>query len=278
MSCRTIQVPELNGDCIPHQRMLDYVIRDSSLSDWVIIQHADLFWKTQGWLDKILDAISATNQTALPCITYTKYFVQTQQVLLVGDFFGVFNRRKLVSSKFSFCSKTITPSKTSRYLNKLIQSQKVNLNYGEWLDGSILMSVELAARNEVYRGLEILHDFVHLMAFYHIHHSFGVQDDILMSWIPLDNFGGVDKAAWVRSFAIYAYLSTYVFDASETGHYLPWDVMERICIRNNVDVKEIESLCVWISGYGPVPTRLHTERYRKIGFAKEFYQEDLSLL
>lgn len=198
---------------LEHQIMLDTAMRDNSLSEWVVVQHCDLIWQKEGWLKELLRR--HPKKTALPHLQYTKHFVHGKQVPLVGDFFGFFNRTKF-REDFSFrCG-----------------------YYGdEWVDGSVLLSLELAKLNEIEEPLDLSGHFYHLMAFFRIYESISVNGRAFRSKLPLGDAFGLPKELWIKAFTAYSYLTSFAIEKQEIGDkVLPWSLFSELADQDVVKI------------------------------------------
>lgn len=253
IKCKEIQVPLNFNGCdkvkngFPHQIMLDYAIKDKTLSDWVMVQHCDLFWTNKGWAEKIVRLLKK-NKTTICHPQYLKY-----DVPLVGDYFGVYNRKKIIEQNLTFkCGYVGELSMSNKLLSMIENKQIPNIAIGDWIDGSVAMSLELAITNQISL-LDLSHHFYHLMAFYRINESLSQTDSKISSWLPLDDCYEVPKQKWAEAFAAYSFLTSLAFEKHEVDKLLPWSIFKEILTLEKIDFNDIIKCCELIKASGPTP-------------------------
>lgn len=240
---------------LEHQIILDNALQDSSLSEWVIVQHCDWFWMKNGWMHKVKKAIADASKDKSKCviaIEHSKYIYDRSLVPLVGDFFGVYRRDGIKGLTFRWGRIGMELS-VSDELTAVINAGRITpLKMGEWVDGSVAMSLELHMRNQVHI-LDLKSYYVHIMAFYRIYDFTTKREDVLNVGLALDDSFGVSKAKWSRSFAIYSFLTSFMFELEEIDMPIPWVIYQEIAKMELLDLKEAVEFCEWIKKYAPTP-------------------------
>lgn len=208
-----------------HLRLLDWAVREADLSDWFVVQHCDLFWIEQGWLSRIVAKIR-NNLTVICTPCRSKHYYCGSNIPVVGDFFGVYNRKELIKRNLFFnwgiLGKGVTVSE------KVIKAINTGLIWGknnrkieigkEWMDGSQAMSWELVVHDSSQIN-KIQLNFIHLTGFFRISDSFWRKDNTI----------GCDLELGVDPLVNYSFLSSFCIERKEIEDLvLPWVVLEKI--------------------------------------------------
>lgn len=238
-----------------HLRLLDWAMRHADLTDWVIVQHCDLFWREHGWLERILE-MTDDQATVFcnPCSSGFRIQVRglfMRPISLLGDFFGVYRRHELIRRGLFFqCGTLDRTVKVTEKLQRAIQagwvrreSDGMPVELGkEYIDGSQAISWELAlgdprAVKQVCPPL----DFVHLWQFFRISeiiwrqgHCLGVKARYLM----------------LRSLPYYSFLTSFCIERKEVeAVVLPWRLLERVAYLYGWDISEARKTGKWLQTY-----------------------------
>jgi hypothetical protein len=236
-----------------HLRLLDWSIRHADLSDWIIIQHCDLFWREPGWLQVILREINdALTLLCVPCPS--RYFLRqmsdspAMNINITGDFFGVYNRQSLINRKLYFeCGTLGTEVPVSNEVADHIRRGLICRNgvdpiiFGkEYMDGSQAMAWELYVHDpESIKQIDIK-GLLHLTGFFRIAECVKRKGKHLFCNFPLD----------MNNYAYYSYLTSFCIDRMELGDVaLPWSCFVKIAERKYFDYRPNWQTGIWLRSY-----------------------------
>lgn len=243
---------------VEHQLLLDYALKDETLTEVIIVQHCDLFWQKTGWL-KIIQKKMQTKYWVGCVPLYLQHYIDNKPIVIVGDFFGVYRREKIKQFSFRW-GRLQTDIPMSNQLENAIKSgritsknKKVAIN--DWMDGSVALSLELMTQcPERILIMNLYPYFVHLMAFFRIQQAIHIKKKTLIVQMPFANAFGISKQQWANSFAHYSYFTSFIFDKQEVKQPLPWSLFEPIAATKQCDLKYAMDTCKWIAPYGSQAT------------------------
>ena len=253
---RVLSAPFNSGS--NHLKLLDWAITEPSLNEWMIAQHCDAFWMEDStWLSDS-EAVMEKPGVVAASLPNLQYALGMRQFPIVGDIFGVYKREELARRGLSFQWNNLSIHTVSKKVMSLIEEGKLTrLNgkrfaEGEFLDGSVAMSLELIAENPESIGMIFSHGLQHLMAFFRIEESirWDKENEHLFVDLPfLEQFGGCQKQTWVDAFSKYSFLTSFMFDKREMDNPLPWCLMEKISVMAEVDLGPGAMMCEWLREY-----------------------------
>lgn len=238
-----------------HLQLLDWAIREGDLTDWVIVQHSDLFWQRHNWLAQISESVRP--ELAVLCVPCKSRFCikrpkqqSESNIPIVGDFFGVYNRKRLVEKDLRFTWGVLGEDvKVSYLVNDAIQRgiiyQCGNKNLVEvgkqFMDGSQAMAWELTLHDPESIGHVLSFEwFYHVVAFFRIADSITRRGNTLRCDFPIDFF----------AYALYSYLTSFCIEREEVESVaLPWSVFCGLARYYRQDVTAWEQIGEWLRTY-----------------------------
>jgi hypothetical protein len=243
-SFRIISAPFNSG--ANHLRLLDWAFRNADLSDWVIVQHCDLFWREHGWLNRILSTINS-NTTVLCTPCKSNYYIGSENIPIVGDFFGTYNRPQFVKENLSFNWGTLgTDVPVSAEVTDAIHSglihreDNLKIEFGkEFMDGSQAIGWELAIHSpERIQFINL--SFLHLVGVFRMAEAIRRTPTTLTCIYPLH----------FDAYAYYSYLMSFCVERNECEQFaIPWVIFKRIARIHNVDLNKQEEVGKWLRRY-----------------------------
>ncbi|MFN0016977.1 MAG: hypothetical protein ACKVP0_01890 [Pirellulaceae bacterium] len=242
-SFRVVSAPFNSGS--DHLQLLDWAVRNADLTDWIIVQHCDLFWREQNWLDRIFQEIDpAVTAICVPCPS--RYRIGSSQIPIVGDFFGVYNRRRLIEQNLYFRWGTLGADvQVSEEVGEAIRSGLIRrddnrpIRFGrEWMDGSQAMGWELAVLGSEVKQVPL--DFLHLTGFFRIAETIQRHNTTLRCDFQLD----------FDSYVLYSYLTSFCIERAEVEPVaLPWHWTSHLTRLHGRDISEAQAAGKWLRGY-----------------------------
>lgn len=229
-----------------HLRLLDWAMREADLSEWVAVQHCDLFWRERGWLRRVLGETGP--ERVVVCPPYpSKYRLGSRNIPIVGDFFGAYNRRQVIDRGLFFRWGTLGREvAVSPEVAEAIRSGSICREDGraietgrEWMDGSQAMGWEMAVHApESIRQVDL--DFLHLTGFFRIAETIHRVGSTLQCNFPLA----------LSSYALYSHLTSFCIERAEVQEVaVPWRLFERLARLYGRDVGETKPVGEWLRGY-----------------------------
>lgn len=238
-----------------HLRLLDWAVREADLTEWFIVQHCDLFWKEQNWLNRVLEAVQP--DLVLLCTPCPSRFCYRQtpdapgtNIPIVGDFFGVYNRTELIERNLFFRWGTL--GKEVRVSVAVMNAVSASRIYHErggprieagkvFMDGSQAMAWELAVHNPQGIGHVLsLDSFYHLVAFFRIADSIRRVENTLRCDFPIG----------LGSYALYSYLTSFCIEREEAEPVaLPWRWFSYFARQYGFDMGGWRQVGEWLRGY-----------------------------
>lgn len=260
--CRVVSAPfEVSGpDC--HLKLLDWAFRNVKFkSDWIVTQHADVFWNTEGWLSKIVAATKQfPNHVAIvPNDAGFRFNVDGKGVLRTQGYVLALNQPKFVEYELSFINGVLGNEEMSMSseLQEAIKDGRV-----EWtklhrsganpqqlklvpgvdvIDGADMISLELAVRYpKKIAQLQLSNCFVHLWHFFDMYYDISREGDTLI-------VNRTSKMSEVGAHC-YSWASSYLFDKDEfKDKILPWraEQIHNFCVRDDFG----DELCELLKKY-----------------------------
>lgn len=236
-----------------HLRLLDWAIRHADLTDWVIVQHCDLFWQEPGWLSIILRELN--DRLALLCVPCpSSYFIrpmldaQGTNINITGDFFGVYNRRYLIDHKLFFqCGTLGTYVGVSHEVAEAVRggliyrSDNNTIQFGqEYMDGSQAMAWELAVHDpDAVKQIDVK-GLLHLTGFFRIAETIRREGRTLH----------IDFMLGMCNYAFYSYLTSFCIERSEVEQVvLPWRSFIVIAQQKGFDIRNCLRTGIWLRKY-----------------------------
>jgi hypothetical protein len=264
-----------------HMHLLDWAMRYADLTEWVIIQHCDLFWQERNWLGRILGEIKPELTVLCPSCPSRDHF-GSQNIPLVGDAFGVYNRSKLIEQNLWFRwgvlghDVPVSLEVINAVQSGLIRRDGQPVSFGsvrprqprpvsfgsvrprqprlrlrwrrppligkEWMDGSVAMSWELA----VHDPQGVWHfrpplNQFHLWSFFRFAER--VRRKGNRFWCDVD---------WVYPYWLgwYSYVTSFCIERSEIeGATLPWAVYGRLAQLHGWPQEEPQKIGEWLRKY-----------------------------
>lgn len=251
---RFLQAPFSAGS--NHLMLLDWAVRQPSISEWMVTQHCDVFWREEGWLSDVNEAIE--NGIAAICLPNYQYKIGSTEIPIVGDTFGAYHRPTLERYNWSFGWNKWQEGTVSSRTHKMMstgQLRRINgkrFVLGEFLDGSVILSLEMASQDPNMIRIIYSLGLEHLLAFFRICDSIHWNKDNRHVFVDLpfmQQFGGVHKQLWIDSIAKYSFLTSLVFNKSEVHNPLPWALMEKISQQEQISLAGGSSVSEWVAKY-----------------------------
>jgi len=245
-----------------HLKLLDWAIREPSLNEWMITQHCDVFWSEDKWLSDVEEKM--TDEVAAICFPNWQFRIDNQNMPIIGDTFGAYNRKIISDRNWSFEWDHLQEHSISSNVRKLIENGRLvrlsgeKFKKGDFLDGSVIMSLEMIAENPKMIDCIYSHGLNHLLAFFRIYDSiyWDLDKHELHINLPfMQDFAGCSKHTWIDAITKYSFLSSLVFDKDEIKNPLPWSLMEKISLVEQIDldIYGATKTCEWISDYHKIP-------------------------
>ena len=243
---KVIESPNIGGE---HLKILDWFIYSELVNtDWVIIQHSDVFWHNKAWLIEILDIIH--RETNIATITaYPKngnlfYSIKGKEVLTLHDIFAVYKRSEFINRNLTLKrgrllkDVMLSPKLINLIKNKDIiktkNSNKEIVTKGyTWLDGSHAISLELAHCPKVIHKTNFSEYYHHFSSFFRLASLISYDDNILKI-DSLSSFGQL------KNLLSYAQITTKFFNKDQFRHkILPMKIMRIIASEISHDYRAI---------------------------------------
>lgn len=223
-----------------HLELLDWAVANADLSDWIIVQHNDLFWIKDNWLKVVLDTIAQfPNDIGLSWdFTNHGFRLNNKPTAALDDCFGVYNRKLLQTHNLRFLWGNVSSLRNlmSPEMKKALKERQLswsspippNLSEDEYnvelekhfVDGSRLMQMEVAIRfPKLVHRLVIRDHFVHLMQIFRITHRTKIVKNTLTCRERFQFQELLDSS----------YMTSFLIDKQELTHqHFPWGVLTKL--------------------------------------------------
>ena len=248
---RVVSAPFDSGS--NHLALLDWAVSEADISEWIIIQHCDTFWKEKNWIDKIRQEIKPTI-IAICTPQNSRYNYQSHNIPIVGDFFGAYNRKLIIKHNLFFKwgllgNEVHVSNNVAQAINcrTIIREDNEPIIFGkEFMDGSQAMGWEL-----VLLDWKNFKDFgysnyikVIPLKFFHICAFFRIAENIQRHYKEIKCNFDMPMTNYIR----YSYITSFCIERSEVERIaLPWRLMfdlEKLH-KLNINFEEIS----WIQSY-----------------------------
>lgn len=215
-----------------HLKLLDFAFRNLKLSDWVYVQHSDMFWESKNWFQFFSnlitsDVVAITPSYCSKTIKFKeiKYSLNEKPLIRTHDFCGLYKKDFILDNNLTF-SDGIVSDFNDKYKSIFLNSIKTiknnqYLKLDSYLDGSDYIGLFIQQSKYKIKQIE------NRLEYYHCWDLFGIP------WCmsKCDNVINIerkfDKA--IRSIESYSYLSSFLFDYDAwKDKVLPWFVVKQI--------------------------------------------------
>jgi hypothetical protein len=229
-----------------HLLLLDWAFREADLTPWVVIQHCDLFWRQEGWLDEIAQAVLERPDGLAVAADWpdklAHFRIAGTPSLVLHDYFGAYNRHAVVREGLRFVwgkigELPLSPEVEARiaagdvtwlpwYKNEydcLYDIKEKVYGPGDWLDGTDAMTLEASIRlRDQVGSLRLREKFHHVWQFFRIASAVRLTGGVL-------DLGHIDPKCHHEPLAAYSRLTSLFFDRNELGEQaVPWAVFTRL--------------------------------------------------
>jgi hypothetical protein len=276
---RVLNAPFNSGS--NHLELLDWAIRQP-LNQWMITQHSDVFWGKEGWLPAVEKEMKKDH--AAICPPNYQFTFNENRIPIIGDTFGAYRRKPIIKKDWSFQWNHYSDESVSEKARALIDSGKIKrisgkkYTKGDFLDGSVIMSLEMIAEDPNMIKTINVDGMNHLLAFFRICDSIkwnSIAGTLDISIPFLQEFGGCTKELWIDAIARYSFLTSLIFDKSEVKNPLPWSLLEKISADGGINLNGGSSVCEWVAKYSKVKKEdtigMDTLGIKKINFTNKEY-------
>lgn len=240
-----------------HCLLLDWCMRQPELGEWIMTQHCDVFWTDKDWLNIVEKAMKNKRASVISLPNY-QFKISNRRMPVVGDSFGVYKKSVIIDNNYSFQWANYSSDTFSPKTDAMIKSgmlRRINgdrFRIGDFLDGSVIMSLEMIAENpNMIRTINVK-GYNHLIAFFRIDSHIHIDGTTMRIELPWrEHFGGCAPQVWVDAMARYSFMTSLVFNRSEVANPLPWSLLEEIARRDKVSLAG-SSICEWLRRYSRV--------------------------
>lgn len=258
LASRTFQFRVITAPYDPspdHLRLLDWAMRHADLTDWVIVQHCDVFWREHNWLPRVRHQLNNSLVVVCPHAFSGYRFLSSldlceRDIPLVGDTFGVYRRRELAERNLFFRWGTLgTTVPVSEKVAEAVVRGRIRTAKGapvefdhQYMDGSQAMSWELAVRSPTaVRFIRPPPRYEHLWSFFRIADTIRRDGTVLRC----------EAAAYMLgSLPYYSYLTSFCIERSEVESVaLPWIWFHRLAPLYGISTMAAARIGDWLRGY-----------------------------
>lgn len=134
--------------------MMDWVIRNGNLRDWVIVQHCDWLSHTPSWMKLICKTIEENPKAVYISYPYgtDRWQLDGKSVCMTNDVFAVHKKSNLLDNDYRFLWGNLKDLKYSPMLAEAVQAKRFSLDgqiidMERWIDGNDLIGYELLVRD-----------------------------------------------------------------------------------------------------------------------------------
>jgi hypothetical protein len=229
---KTIQCPYEAQKGV-HLSLLNHAFYHCDLSDWIYVQHADMFWLEPNWgieliqtnkqVARTIPHANCTNE--FNCVQH-KFSLNSNLLMRTHDFAGFYNRQWFVDNQMTFQWGNL---KTQLPLSQALEShiRKGNIQWihrnlpvkiNDFVDGSDLIGLEIAAKSEIIDVAPIKAKYIHCWDLFSIVYDFEhVNNEIHVNRL---------EHQCTRSLHSYSWISSYLLP--RTNKLFPWSVLQKI--------------------------------------------------
>jgi hypothetical protein len=248
-----------------HLTLLDWAFKNLPLSEWVYVQHADMFWQSLDWLTSFVQEANAGAKAVMPPYYWTnhpyihkKFALNGRELIRTHDFAGLYHRPTLGDLSFMWCKAGDSPIRD--YIPRLSLTQSGRpLREDDLLDGSDVIGLYYACT-----GVPVSEPGP--LVFQHCWDLFGVlwamrrDGDVIHVNRPfVKTLRGIESYSWISSFC---------FDYNKWhDRVFPWAVLRQI-----MPAKQTE-FARFVEQYGLCPTSLKngTAGVREVRFTDKAF-------
>jgi hypothetical protein len=259
---RILVCPFENGS--DHCKLLDWAMYYGDLKDWVLIQHADLFWQGKNFLSNF--EIIKNDKDFFIISKYKKFnffIFDKKEYPLLDDVATLFRRDKFIEHKLSLRSGIVNRLDLSSLALDFITKGKIKtriyekekiLSLDSWLDGGHSLTIELLSRN-LFDNVVFLDsiNFWHPSQFFRIHETWinsldNCQNGVLQiknkkiyREIKIEN-NNVEDNSNIWQWAFYSWFTSHCCDSNQKS--FPWlifkQIYKNICCNNKNKFEKLE--------------------------------------
>jgi hypothetical protein len=195
-----------------HLRLLDYAFEHLNLTEWVYVQHADMFWITKNWFNLFYK--HASHAVAIMPSYYTsdymhkhyKYTINNNKIIRCHDFCGLYHRPTIIENKLKFWWTEVKDCNQQIIFDNLKNIKIINpnkkLELNDFLDGSDLISLYFACKNK-----NLVVEVNDPLEYYHCWDLFGVSwsmckknNQLIINRTFENSILGLESYSWISSF------------------------------------------------------------------------------
>jgi hypothetical protein len=231
-----------------HLDLLDWAFTQPDVSNWVYIQHCDVFWTQRGWYEEMKRSIASSPETVAFVMPYSQYigeykhkqfkfYFNKQKMLRTDDFAGLYNRKALRALNLSFKWGT-AKNLVSENLRNIILSRKIRRRDGrllaldQFLDGSDCIGLELGTQGDhLVKEMEISSPYYHAWDLFGMGYHMSRKGNVLLVDRSLEkSMNSIRSYSWVSSFLFNRHeIKNKIFPWVVATHFLPKLEKPAIC-------------------------------------------------
>lgn len=224
-----------------HLNLLDWAMYNLPLSEWVYVQHADMFWKTNNWF-YIFQKYMKNFVAIMPpynnsCFNYKhyKFKFKGENVIRCHDFSGMYHKPSFVENNLNFfwsrvknCGKKVILQNLQNF--ELIQELRV-LNENDFLDGSDLISLYYRYLGKNVCEIKENIDYYHCWGLFGLAWNMNKENNaVYINETFKNSLIGMKSYSWISSFC-------FNYDIWE-DRVFPWFITKQItyCKKDNFSI------------------------------------------
>jgi len=238
-------------DSEDHLELFNWAVANNDFCEWIMIQHCDLFWYDSKWLKPF-----PKNKTVIVNNEPANFTFNNKNVILLGDFFGLYNNEFMKRHQYTLQRGCVTAKSFSKQLLKAIKNKKVKKNNGkinvngDFLDGSILFSLEMAVNHPTkILPLNVQKSYHHMIAFFRISESITLLNNTLTIQLPFLQDFGCSAHQWLQAFTKYSYLTSHYCHKEDVKAPLPWNLFKTIIQTENLNIDDSIEFFAFLKPY-----------------------------
>jgi hypothetical protein len=209
-NCVYIETPFEESNHGVHLKILDWTIQNIQLSEWVLVQHCDMFWRSN-WMPNSLDGVACM----LPYYSEpneffykeNKFMYKNTKLIRTHDFAGFYNVCALKELNLKFQWGILSEIASIDLLCSLDHFKWIHRNTllkkEDFIDGSDLIALELAVRlpGSVKELKDKNYDFYHSWGIFGFAAQMSIDDEsIKIDWTYEKCIRGIVNYSWISSF------------------------------------------------------------------------------
>lgn len=244
--CEYIETPLTGSSHGIHLKLLDWAIQNISLSDWILVQHCDMFWMSS-WEPSNLKGVACMlpHQQQKGEFEYieNKFSFNEKALIRTHDFAGFYHVSSLKKYNLKFMWGQLKSIASKNLLEKIDQFQWIKenkkLKENDFIDGSDCISLELNLIDENLVSIltDKAYSFIHNWAVFGFAANMKInKDTIIVDWTLEKSWRGMGTYSWISSF---------LFDKNiMKDKIFPWSIYNSIS-----HAKSKSNLCCFLEKY-----------------------------